>query len=237
MESELTYDRWDHHLQAQINNNPGDFMEVIKWAFDTYRERIIYSCSFGAEGIVLIDLIYKVNPYATVVFLDTDLHFKETYSLIDEVKLSYPKLNIKILKSSLTLDQQAVKYESKLWEHKPNLCCHLRKIEPLEKELKNADAWFSGLRREQSISRQNTEYVNKDERFKRVKICPLIHWKWDDVWEYIKLNNLHYNELHDKNYPSIGCEMCTLPVTGDDQNTRSGRWADFEKKECGLHQA
>lgn len=137
-------------------------------------------------------------------------------------------------KPSLTLVDQAKQYGEKLWEQNPNLCCQIRKIQPLEKELSKVDAWISGLRREQAPSRANTNYVNQDNRFKKIKICPLIHWTWEDVWNYIQLNQLPYNELHDNHYPSIGCEMCTVQVlNGADQ--RSGRWATFSKNECGLH--
>ncbi|SDJ84927.1 phosphoadenylyl-sulfate reductase [Sediminibacillus albus] len=236
MENKLTYKNWDNQRQQELNEKLTDFMDVIKWAFKEYGENILYACSFGAEGMVLIDLITKVQPNAKVVFLDTDLHFKETYSLIEKVKQKYPKLQVKMVKPSLTLEQQTDQFGSKLWEYNPDLCCQMRKIEPLQQELDNVEAWISGLRREQSPSRKKTEYVNKDERFKRVKICPLIHWKWEDVWSYIKLNNLPYNELHDKNYPSIGCEKCTLPVKAE-TGSRSGRWANFDKKECGLHKA
>jgi phosphoadenosine phosphosulfate reductase len=236
MEKVLTYNHWDEQLHKDLTKELGDFMEVIKWAYQAYKDRILYSCSFGAEGIVLIDLISKVNPEAKVVFLDTNLHFKETYTLIEKVKQKYPRLTIKITEPSLTLSQQVKEYGDKLWERKPDKCCNIRKIIPLEKELSEVDAWISGLRREQSVTRRNTEYINKDHRFKRVKICPLIHWKWEDVWNYIEFNHLPYNELHDNNYPSIGCEMCTLQVHKD-EDQRSGRWANTVKKECGLHQS
>ncbi|MRH43845.1 phosphoadenylyl-sulfate reductase [Aquibacillus halophilus] len=235
MNEKLVYENWDDQVQQGLNKDLKDFMDVIKWAYRVYGDKILYSCSFGAEGIVLIDLISKVDPKATVVFLDTDLHFKETYSLIDEIKKKYPELKIKMIRPSLTLEQQADKYGHNLWERDPNLCCHTRKIKPLENELSHVDAWISGLRRDQSFSRRNTEYVNKDNTFKRVKICPLIHWTWDDVWSYIELNNLPYNALHDNNYPSIGCEKCTTQVLKA-ADTRSGRWATAEKTECGLHQ-
>ncbi|MFD2046518.1 phosphoadenylyl-sulfate reductase [Ornithinibacillus salinisoli] len=235
METKLTYENWNDHVQEKLNHELKDFMDVIKWAYRVYKEKIIYSCSFGAEGIVLIDLISKVNPHAKIVFLDTDLHFNETYSLIEKIKGKYPKLTIKMVKPQFSLAEQKEELGDKLWERNPNLCCQLRKINPLEKELSEADAWISGLRREQSISRRNTDYVNKDDKFKSVKICPLIHWTWNDVWDYIELNNLPYNKLHDENYPSIGCEMCTLPVI-DGTDTRAGRWSNFNKNECGLHQ-
>lgn len=235
MVESLTYEKLSNEEQQRLNNELTDFMSVIKWAFQTYKDRILYACSFGAEGIVLLDLISKINPQATIVFLDTDLHFKETYSLIEKVKQNYPELRIKMTKPILTLEQQAKAHGEKLWERQPNLCCNIRKVKPLEKELSHVDAWFSGLRREQGGGREKTEYINVDHRFKKIKVCPLIKWTWEDIWNYIKLNNLSYNELHDSNYPSIGCEMCTLPVNvGADQ--RSGRWVNFDKKECGLHQ-
>lgn len=235
MENKLTYDLWDSLNVQELNRNFADFMDVIKWSFKEYGDRILYSCSFGAEAIVLIDLISKIHPKANIVFLDTELHFKETYSLIEKVKKTYPSLQIKLIKPNVTLAEQAKKHGDRLWERNPNLCCSLRKIEPLKAELAKVDAWFSGIRREQSAMRKNTEYINKDEKFQRIKICPLIHWSWEEIWNYIELNKLPYNELHDKSYPSIGCEMCTLPIKNS-TDLRSGRWANFDKQECGLHQ-
>ncbi|WLR46992.1 phosphoadenylyl-sulfate reductase [Halobacillus litoralis] len=205
--------------------------EVIRWAYTQY-EDLVYACSFGAEGIVLIDLISKEKPDAEVVFLDTDLHFQETYQLIEKVKKRYPKLNIRMIKPEITLEEQAGQYGSALWKRNPDQCCYIRKIKPLEDALRGRTAWMSGLRREQSPSRQKTNFVNKDERFKSIKVCPLIHWSWADVWQYIRLNRLDYNELHDQNYPSVGCIPCTAPA---DDDGRTGRWKGFNKSECGLH--
>ena len=136
-------------------------------------------------------------------------------------------------KPSLTLDEHAAQYGSALWKRDPDQCCYIRKIKPLEETLQGAAAWISGLRREQSPTRAKTNFVNKDERFHSIKICPLIHWTWDDVWNYIRSNNLPYNELHDQGYPSIGCFPCTRAVGNSD--SRAGRWAGFNKTECGLH--
>src|SRR5699024_12034934 len=127
MAKKLTFDNWNNTAQEKLNSELSDFMDVIKWAFQSYEDKIIYACSFGAEGIVLMDLIAKVNPRATIVFLDTGLHFKETYSLIEKVKDRYPKLHIKMAKPALTVEQQAMAYGDKLWERQPNLCCHMRK--------------------------------------------------------------------------------------------------------------
>ncbi|WP_078552975.1 phosphoadenylyl-sulfate reductase [Bacillus alkalicellulosilyticus] len=212
-----------------------DAIEVLKWAYNTYADDIVYACSFGAEGMVLIDLISKVKKDATIVFLDTDFHFKETYELIEEVKAKYPTLNIKLLKPELTPEQQTEEHGAELWKTNPDQCCSLRKLVPLENELSKYSAWISGLRREQSETRKNTQYVNIDKRFKSIKVCPLIHWTWEEVWMYIRLHKLPYNKLHDQNYPSIGCENCTKPVA-DGGDSREGRWSSSNKTECGLHQ-
>lgn len=209
-------------------------VKVLQWAYDSYKDSIIYACSFGAEGIVLIDLISKINPNAQVVFLDTGVHFKETYELIDTVKEKYPDLQIQLKQPALTLKEQSQQYGPELWKSQPDLCCYIRKVKPLEEVLHGVPAWISGLRREQSLSRKDIDFVNKDDRFQSIKVCPLIYWTWEDVWAYIRQNHLPYNPLHEKGYPSIGCEPCTSLVT-DDRDFRAGRWAGFHKTECGLH--
>lgn len=209
--------------------------DVLEWAYDTYGDSIVYACSFGAEGMVLIDLISKVKKNAEIVFLDTDVHFTETYELIEKVKKRYPELRIHMKKPELTLDEQAAQYGEELWKRQPDKCCEIRKVTPLEQTLSGAEAWISGLRREQSESRSKTDFVNKDNRFQSVKVCPLIHWTWKDVWVYIEENNLEYNILHDQNYPSIGCKHCTFAVTVPSSTGREGRWQGFQKTECGLH--
>ncbi|WCK55335.1 phosphoadenylyl-sulfate reductase [Aneurinibacillus sp. Ricciae_BoGa-3] len=221
---------------ARINEELAgkDTLDVLKWAYGQFGDELVYACSFGAEGIVLIDLISKVKKDAKIVFLDTNVHFKETYELIDRVKQKYPSLRIEMNQPAITLEQQAKQYGEKLWETDPNSCCNIRKVQPLTRALSGAAAWLSGLRREQSPTRAATEFVNQDNKFKSIKICPLIHWTWDDVWNYIRAFDLPYNTLHDKGYPSIGCEYCTSPVE-DAGDSRAGRWAGKGKTECGLH--
>lgn len=209
-------------------------LDVLKWAYNHYKEELVYACSFGVEGIVLIDLIAKVREDARIVFLDTDVHFAETYETIQRIKEKYPKLKIELKKPKLTLEQQAKQYGDKLWEREPNTCCNIRKIEPLHETLTEAKAWLSGLRREQSETRANTEFVNIDYKFESIKVCPLIHWTWKDIWRYVTKYELPYNVLHDQGYPSIGCKTCTKPAfTMED--LRSGRWSGSGKTECGLH--
>jgi phosphoadenosine phosphosulfate reductase len=231
----LTYENWDDEKVTALLENKRDFLDILKWAYKDYGEEIVYSCSFGAEGIVLIDLINKVNKNAKIIFLDTGLHLPETYELIEKVKNRYPSLQINMVKPKVSLDEQTKWYGEELWNHTPNLCCHLRKVVPMKEALQYSKAWISGLRRDQSPSRSKTQYINKDEKFHKIKICPLIHWSWEDVMTYIQLNNLPYNPLHDRGYPSIGCFPCTKPVT-ETGDSRSGRWAGQSKTECGLHE-
>ncbi|WP_152655101.1 phosphoadenylyl-sulfate reductase [Oceanobacillus sp. CFH 90083] len=223
------YEALNHKLERK------DSLEILKWAYQAYGDELVYACSFGAEGIVLIDMIHKVKKDAVIVFLDTDFHFKETYELIEKVQQRYPTLRIEMTKPELTPAEQAEAHGPALWKVNPDLCCSIRKLIPLEQQLNQYTAWISGLRREQSPTRANTQFVNQDRRFQSIKICPLIHWTEEEIWMYIRLHQLPYNELHDKNYPSIGCEYCTKPVL-EGEDARSGRWANSNKTECGLHQ-
>ncbi|UOQ87371.1 phosphoadenylyl-sulfate reductase [Gracilibacillus salinarum] len=236
----LTYANYSdsplNHEEPSASDPTKGAQGILNWAYQTYGDSLVYACSFGAESMVMIDLIANVKPDAKLVFLDTGLHFQETYDLIDEVKEKYPKLDIVMKEPSLTVDEQREQYGSALWSRDPNQCCYIRKIKPLEEVLSGATAWISGLRRAQSPSRANTDFINKDDRFESVKVCPLIHWTWDDVWNYIKDHQLPYNSLHDENYPSIGCIPCTSKVL-DNEDERAGRWANFNKTECGLHVA
>lgn len=236
MEETLTYSNWTETRLPKVfsEDRLKGAGKVLRWAYDAYGDKVVYSCSFGVEGIVLIDLIYHIKRDAAVIFLDTDFHFKETYDLIDRVQKRYPELNMIRLKPALSPEEQARKYGEALWTRRPDLCCKIRKITPLAGRLKEYGAWISGLRREQSPTRRSVEFVNKDEKFRSIKICPLIHWTWQEIWTYVREHDLPYNPLHDRHYPSIGCEYCTLPVTeGDD--LRAGRWSAFDKTECGLH--
>lgn len=231
----LTYENWSETTMVfDETDELKGALQVLEWSYNTYGKDVVYACSFGIEGIVLIDLIAKVQPDAQIVFLDTDVHFKETYETIERVRGKYPTLNIVLKKPVLSLDEQAKQFGDKLWEREPNKCCQLRKLDPLNEVLSDAKAWISGLRREQSETRQHVQFINQDHRFQSVKICPLIHWTWKDVWRYVSKHALTYNVLHDQGYPSIGCEHCTKPAfTLED--LRSGRWQGQGKKECGLH--
>lgn len=227
-------------LQEVIQSFPDDdeskgAKAVLQWAYSTYEEgQLVYASSFGAEAMVLIDLISEIKPDADIVFLDTGLHFPETYDVIEAVEARYPQLKIERKLPALTLDEQREQHGPALWKREPNSCCQIRKVIPLQEALSSKQAWISGLRREQSPTRANTQYLNEDAKFQNVKICPLIHWTWDEVWSYIREKGLPYNVLHDRGYPSIGCFPCTSAVSNDG-DSREGRWSGSGKTECGLH--
>lgn len=231
----LTFETWQEPARDfEVDDTYKGALNTLEWAYDTYGDEVVYACSFGIEGIVLIDLIAKVKPDAKIVFLDTNKHFDETYEVIEKVQKRYPQLRIELKQPKLTLEEQAEQYGDKLWETDPNQCCKVRKIEPIDESLSEAIAWISGLRREQGPTRANTNFINLDKRFESIKICPLIHWTWKDVWRYVSRNELDYNILHDRGYPSIGCAPCTNPAFTE-EDLRAGRWSGQGKTECGLH--
>ncbi len=233
--SSTTKTRWTEEELKKISEKyegkgPED---VLRWALGEFSPNITLACSFGAEDVVLVDMLVKIKPDANIFYLDTDVFFKETYDVRDRLIEKYHILPVKF-SSPLSLEEQAEKYGDKLWEKDPSLCCKIRKIEPLTKALEDRDAWITGIRREQAPTRANTAIIEWDKKFKLVKINPIAGWKTKDVWDYITKNNVPYNVLHDKNYPSIGCEPCTRPVA-EGEDPRAGRWAGFKKTECGLH--
>lgn len=232
----ITYETWkDSGISFSDNDETKGALSVLRWTYEQYGDQVVYACSFGIEGIVLIDLIQQVKPDAAIVFLDTNLHFKETYETIAKIKERFPTLQIEMKTPKLSVEEQEEKYGAVLWERDPNSCCGMRKIEPLREALSKGKAWISGLRREQSPTRQHVQFINQDHKFHSIKICPLIHWTNKEIWRYVYKHNLPYNPLHDNGYPSIGCEKCTRPVeVGGD--SRAGRWAGKLKTECGLHQ-
>ncbi|MFF2448016.1 phosphoadenylyl-sulfate reductase [Neobacillus sp. NPDC058068] len=232
----ITYQNWQQISDTfPIEDKTKGALSVLEWAYRAYQsEEIVYASSFGAEAIVLIDLIQQIKADARIVFLDTGLHFPETYEVIDKIEARFPSLRIERKQPKLSLDEQAEQYGSALWKGDPNQCCMIRKVIPLREALTGKQAWISGLRREQSPSRASTEFLNKDEKFRNIKICPLIHWTWDEVWSYIRGHELPYNTLHDHQYPSIGCFPCTQRAAADG-DSRAGRWVGSGKTECGLH--
>lgn len=214
---------------------------VLQWAFEKYAPNIALACSFQAEGSVLIDMIYRQRASDFRVFtLDTGRLNQETYNCMEAIRARY---GVKIE----AFFPSTARVEAMVREHGMNLfydsienrklCCGIRKVEPLKRALAGLDAWMTGLRREQAVTRTETRKVEVDEDHGGiVKVNPLVDWSYDQVWDYIRKNRVPYNRLHDQSYPSIGCAPCTRAVkTGE--NLRAGRWwwENPETKECGLH--
>lgn len=210
--------------------------DVLAYALDRYAPHIVLACSFGAEDVVLVDMIQRLAPRTPLLYLDTDFLFKETYALRDRIVERYglrPEQVLQI-KSRLTPEQQAAEYGEALWAREPDRCCGLRKVEPLGRALAGFSVWITGIRRDQAPTRANAGLVEWDQKFQLVKFNPLARWTWAEVWTYIQIHEVPYNPLHDQHYPSIGCTHCTAPVLpGEDP--RSGRWKNLGKTECGLH--
>ena len=200
---------------------------------------VTFANSLGAEDMVLTDLIAKNQPSITMFSLDTGRLPQETYDLMQAVRERYSvPLNI-YFPDAVQVENYVEKngvngfYES--IENRKS-CCHIRKVEPLKRALAGKKAWITGMRRDQAVTRGSLEVSSFDADHKIQKINPLLDWSNAEVWEYLKQNDVPYNKLHDRFYPSIGCAPCTRAVTpGED--IRSGRWwwENPENKECGLH--
>lgn len=207
---------------------------VIAWAVEKF-PKLTLACSFGAEDVVLVDMLQKLSQGKDIFYLDTDFHFKETYETRDRLEAFY-NISFVQVKSEYTPEAQAKAFGDELWKSNPNGCCDLRKVQPLTKILGQYDAWITGIRRDQAPTRANAKKVEYDVKFGLVKFNPLASWTSEEVWSYIHANHLIYNPLHDQNYPSIGCHYCTKQVA-EGEDPRAGRWEGNEKTECGLHQA
>jgi phosphoadenosine phosphosulfate reductase len=217
-----------------------DAQQVVSWALKTFGQKVALASSFGVEDMVLIDMMVKVDPAANIFTLDTGRLPQETYELIDEtikkysIRLHYFCPDTKALEKMIEESGPNLFYES---VENRKRCCRVRKIDPLNRALEPLSAWICGLRKAQSVTRTDIEKIEVDAAHGSMyKINPLADWTEEDVWDYIKTNNVPYSKLHDKNYPSIGCAPCTKAVKpGED--VRAGRWwwESPDLKECGLH--
>jgi phosphoadenosine phosphosulfate reductase len=207
--------------------------DLLRWAFITFGGYVEIASGFGPEGMVLIDMAARVEPKLRIFTLDTDFLFPETYNLMEQIEKRYGT-RVERLKSELTPEDQEQVHGMALWKRDPDACCNLRKVEPLRKKLAHLRAWITSIRRDQTAERANALKVEWDAKFHLVKINPLADWTTARIWRYIHDHNLAYNPLHDRGYPSIGCTHCTRSVLPS-EDARAGRWAGFNKTECGLH--
>jgi phosphoadenosine phosphosulfate reductase len=214
--------------------------DLLSWSLNTFKEKITLASSLGLEDQVLTEISVRINPDIKIFFLDTGRIHQETYDLLEE---SIEMYNIKY--NIYFPDTKAIEEFER--ENGPNpffkslelrkKCCQIRKIEPLNRALKNNEAWITGLRREQSVTRANINKIEWDEINNLIKINPLMDWTEGDVLNYILDNQIPYNKLFDQGYTSVGCAPCTRIIKLG-QDKRAGRWwwESPEKRECGLHQ-
>lgn len=235
-----------NEFMTQLSSDPDIFEtesaeDILSLSLKTFAPKIALASSFGAEDVVVIDLMYNAVGDKTRVFtLDTGRLNPETYDVMDKIRKKY-SISIETMfpdylevEKMVTENGVNLMYDS---VEKRKLCCRVRKVNPLGRMLKTLDAWITGLRRDQTYTRSAIKKVELDASNNNiVKINPIADWTNDMVWDYIKKNNIPYNKLHDKGYSSIGCAPCTRAVKpGED--LRAGRWwweNDFHK-ECGLH--
>ncbi len=227
-------------LSAELTGvEPG---RVLRRALDEFGDRVALACSFGVEDVVLVDMLSRLTPSPRVFAIDTGRLHQATYEVMERVRERYG-IPIEVYFP----EREAVERLERghgFFSFKQSLgdrheCCHIRKVEPLERALAELDAWITGLRREQSVTRTQVAVAERDDSHGGiVKLNPLVDWTNDDVWDYIRRHNVPYNRLHDEGYPSIGCDPCTRAV-GPGEHPRAGRWwwESPEHKECGLHVA
>ena len=213
--------------------------EILEKVHELFGNKVTFATSMGAEDQVITHMLAKISKSANIFTLDTGRVFPETYDLLHRTVNRYG-LQIKSYYPDTTEVEEMVNSKgiNLFYESIENrkLCCHVRKIVPLRRALTGMDAWITGLRREQSVTRTDLKIVEWDGGNGLIKINPLLEWTEEQVWEFIKNNSIPYNKLHDQGFPSIGCQPCTRAIEkGED--LRAGRWwwEMPESKECGLH--
>jgi phosphoadenosine phosphosulfate reductase len=194
--------------------------EVLAEAVERFHPRLVMACSFQKEESVLLDMLMEIEPGARVFTLDTGVLFPET---IDTWRAFERRWGVKVEVVDASSDPP--------WTGGERCCSNGAKAQALEEALDGAEAWITGLRREQAPTRATVDQLERDEARGIWKVNPLADWSDADVWRYVLERKLPYNPLHDRGYASIGCAPCTLPGAG-----REGRWAGEDKTECGLHE-
>lgn len=217
--------------QAGRDLEDASALEILQWAVDTFGARFCVTSSM--EDAVVSHLASRVRKDVDVVFLDTGYHFEETIGTRDAVE-AVMDVNVITLLPTRTVAEQDAEFGPKLHDRDPDLCCRMRKVEPLERGLKNYVAWATGLRRDESPTRANTPVVGWDEKRRKVKISPIARWTQDDVDAYVTEHGVLTNPLLMDGYASVGCAPCTRRVLAG-EDARAGRWAGQAKTECGLH--
>ncbi|MFF5899153.1 phosphoadenylyl-sulfate reductase [Streptomyces argenteolus] len=222
-------EQWALDAGRRLENSSAT--EVLRWAADSFGKRFCVTSSM--EDAVVAHLASRVMPGVDVVFLDTGYHFEETIGTRDAVD-AVMDVNVVTVTPRRSVAEQDAEYGPRLHDRDPDLCCALRKVEPLQDALAPYDAWVTGLRREDSPGRATTPVVGWDRGRQKVKISPVARWTRADVDAYIAEHGVLTNPLLADGYASVGCAPCTRRVR-EGEDARAGRWAGRGKTECGLH--
>ncbi|PKP32168.1 MAG: phosphoadenylyl-sulfate reductase [Bacteroidetes bacterium HGW-Bacteroidetes-16] len=226
---------------ADLNNQLSgtSAQQIVAFFLEKFKGKIAFSTSLGLEDQVLTQMVAEIDPSTRIFTLDTGRLFPEAYDLMDRTSKKY-KINLEVFfPNARDIEEMVAQKGINLFYdsiENRKLCCRLRKLVPLARAMKGLDAWITGLRREQSVTRENMQVVEWDAGNNMLKINPLIDWTEEQTWDYIKEHNIPVNPLHKKGFASIGCQPCTRAIEpGED--VRAGRWwwENPETKECGLH--
>ena len=240
VEQRIVLDDWEAGELA-VEYDDQEPQEVIRWALDTFApDRVAVCTSFQIDGMAIFDMAWRINPGVRVFTVDTGRLPQETHALIDQVRQKYG-VDVEIyLPDAREVEAMVDRHGVNLFYESVPLrltCCDIRKVRPLVRVLHGLDAWITGLRRDQWATRSNIRKIELDhDHGGVVKINPLADWTEEEVWEYIRANDVPYHPLYDQGYMSIGCAPCTRTIApGDDH--RSGRWwwETNAPKECGMH--
>jgi phosphoadenosine phosphosulfate reductase len=212
--------------------------EVLRWCWESFGTLAAVGTSFQGAGLVLLHHAAEAGLPFPVFTLDTGLLFPETLETKRRLETFFG-IQIESVSPELSLEQQAVDFGPELWKRNPDSCCQLRKVEPLKRRLGSLSVWITGVRSEQGATRKHTAILERylfdplREQY-LLKLNPMVNWRREVVWDYLRTHGIPYNPLQDRGYRSIGCLPCTrLAGEGDDE--RAGRWAGFDKTECGIH--
>jgi phosphoadenosine phosphosulfate reductase len=219
-----------NEIAAEVERMPAE--GALAWAIEAFHPDVRFAVSFQKTSSVIVDIVHRIQPRASFFYLDTDLLFPETYAtrdaLADRYAIEFERA------AGISLEQQEALHGANLWRRHPDACCGIRKVEPMREALEGAKCWVSGIRRVDSQTRAGATKFGWDKRFGLWKLNPLADWTDEQVWNHIRENNVPYNSLHDEGYPSIGCTHCTIKP-GEGEDARAGRWAGFDRTECGLN--
>ena len=244
MTAEKTKNQFDNKLLEFIRSGSGESLsarEILIWGIENFGNRIALSCSFGApEGLILLDMMHRIDPASRVFVLDTGRLPQATFDLIDRVRARYDKevevifpdaerVQSMVRKNGLNLFYDSVENRQ--------LCCRVRKVEPLNRYLSELDAWVTGLRRDQGATREQTAKIEIDRAHGGIaKLNPIADWSRRQVLDYVLDHEVPVNRLHAAGYPSVGCDPCSRAI-GPGDDPRAGRWwwEDPDTRECGIH--